>query len=640
MSSLWRQLHARTRAWAIEANETWLASLSRDARGGAQRNPEARVVLFGPTQVGKTTLLLTLLGIRDDAAAEVETVLRGGRVHGQSSTALPMRYLRSRDNQWRIDTADTPGLSAEAVRAHLGTVRAAVEDGRHQSTDPVTLFLPADHFAVGEPAVRVSVLDLPGIAAAAPRERLLVERIARRHLPAASLILLVGHASKLGMLDPVALGRQLEELKGWMRSRLRYRLVLTYTFDQESMERRFKDMPDLEAVRAHFVEQIGLFGFPVEPTLSKRLYPLDFGKSWSDQLAKPGAYRDWAAAVRAQGLHALEEDIARSCEGDTRLRISQEVGEQTVWRVEMLRQERTDALTAARNDLRRGRAKVQVVQRTKTRWERRLDDATKARDTLNAALAGIEAVVRTQVTAIPIAVSYAPDGTLTLMDEEGKPVLPHVDALTAWLQADQDKLVDACECIARTLSERAGLHPPVAASECVEAMKQAYDAQCAQLGAGKYWTWLSGQFAEDCQRLQKAALERRRVIVRTLPAQLRDAVREERSRRARRQRQAVVRCSNLDKLKLRLTAKLADSRADFRRTWNDLRQKRDALRHDQKRLADFDAHMAQGYAAESLTIGKRIIAATYEGNAAVVLANLCGLRLARQTHLLICPNAA
>ena len=523
MSSLWRQLHARTRAWAIEANETWLASLSRDARGGAQRNPEARVVLFGPTQVGKTTLLLTLLGIRDDAAAEVETVLRGGRVHGQSSTALPMRYLRSRDNQWRIDTADTPGLSAEAVRAHLGTVRAAVEDGRHQSTDPVTLFLPADHFAVGEPAVRVSVLDLPGIAAAAPRERLLVERIARRHLPAASLILLVGHASKLGMLDPVELGRQLEELKGWMRSRLRYRLVLTYTFDQESMERRFKDMPDLEAVRAHFVEQIGLFGFPVEPTLSKRLYPLDFGKSWSDQLAKPGAYRDWAAAVRAQGLHALEEDIARSCEGDTRLRISQEVGEQTVWRVEMLRQERTDALTAARNDLRRGRAKVQVVQRTKTRWERRLDDATKARDTLNAALAGIEAVVRTQVTAIPIAVSYAPDGTLTLMDEEGKPVLPHVDALAAWLQADQDKLVDACECIARTLSERAGLHPPVAASECVDAMKQAYDAQCAQLGAGKYWTWLSGQFAEDCQRLQKAALERRRVIVRTLPAQLRDA---------------------------------------------------------------------------------------------------------------------
>ena len=168
MSTLWRQLHTRTRAWAVEANETWLASLSTHARSAAQRNPEARVVLFGPTQVGKTTLLLTLLGVRDDAATEVETVLRGGRIHGQSSTALPMRYLRSHDNQWRIDTPDSAGLSGDAVRAALGDIRAKVEDGRHQGTDPVALFLPADVFVAGEPAVRVSVLDLPGIAAAAP----------------------------------------------------------------------------------------------------------------------------------------------------------------------------------------------------------------------------------------------------------------------------------------------------------------------------------------------------------------------------------------------------------------------------------------------------------------------------------------
>ena len=116
MSKRWQQLHARTREWAIEANDRWLAALSPDATG-PKRNPEAKVVLFGPTQVGKTTLLLTLLGIRDDAAEKVGTVLRGGRAHGQSSTALPMRYLRSRDDHWRLEAPDGLGQTADDVSA-------------------------------------------------------------------------------------------------------------------------------------------------------------------------------------------------------------------------------------------------------------------------------------------------------------------------------------------------------------------------------------------------------------------------------------------------------------------------------------------------------------------------------------------
>ena len=238
MSGLWRRLHAETREWAVAANEAWMALLSPPEDDRPPRSLEANVVLFGPTQVGKTTLLLTLLGVGEgDGFAVVQRVLRGGQEQGRSATATPTRYARSRDDLWRIDRADSAGLSPEAMQAKLAAVRRQVEAGSWEAVQPLEVFIPACHFAQAEPPVRVAVLDLPGTAAANPRERALVERVARHHLPVASLILLVSTASRLGVFEPEKLGQELEELQGWMRSPLRYRLVITFAFMQASLAR-------------------------------------------------------------------------------------------------------------------------------------------------------------------------------------------------------------------------------------------------------------------------------------------------------------------------------------------------------------------------------------------------------------------
>ncbi len=638
MSKRWQQFHARTRQWAIEANDRWLASLSPDAIG-ATRNPEAKVVLFGPTQVGKTTLLLTLLGICDEAAENVGSVLRGGRAHGQSSTVLPMRYLRSRDDQWRLHQPDAPGLLADVVSAKLSDIRTAVEDGRYQDTDPVTLFIPACYFSQAVPAVRVSVLDLPGISAASDKERLLVERIARRHLPAAGLILLVGIASSLSAFKPDELGKHLEELKGWVRSPLRYRLVLTYTFQLESMARQHKNLPDLAALRAHFVSEIGAFDFPVDAALAERLYPLEFGASWERRLAVPGAYRDWAIEMRAQGLCALEEDIARSCEGDTRLRVSQEVREQTLWRGDALRQEREDAIRAKQRDLGRCRARVRVAQQARQRWGRRLERVTRDLNTLNGALAGIERMVRIRMARTRVATSAAADGGWALLDAQGKPVAAHVDALTEWLRADEAKLAAACEFITETLNKDGGLSVLAADLPLVSDIKQSFQRLSEPLGEGRYWTWLSGQFVEDCRKLRDAASAHRLAIAVALPTQLRALAEREQGRRARQQREAARRCDSLGKLTHRLTENEAALRVIHDDTRAALRRKRDALRRDQAHVASFDAHMAQAYADEGGRIGGQIRVATRAGDAALALAKLCQLRLTRDALRLICPDS-
>lgn len=239
-----------------------------------------------------------------------------------------------------------------------------------------------------------------------------------------------------------------------------------------------------------------------------------------------------------------------------------------------------------------------------------------------------------------IAARSTPDGQQTLLDPQGKPVGGHVDSLTEWLRVDEAALVDACVCITEELNEAAGLRLRAANLASVAALQQASDRLGERLGEGRYWTWLSGRFSEDCRMLQVAAVARRREIAERLPIQLRGLARPERSRLVQRRRQAVQRCDSLRKLEYRLAERLSVSRTDHCRTLAELRWKRIVLRHDQTRVGEFDAQMALAYAEESRRICGEIGAATRAGEAAVALANLCRLRLTRDTYRLICPGSA
>lgn len=75
--------------WAFKAYDRFAERLSPDVQRhlGVQRK-EAYTVVFGRTQVGKSTLILHLLGVRAAAIGSLSDVLRGGRKSGNSSTAL------------------------------------------------------------------------------------------------------------------------------------------------------------------------------------------------------------------------------------------------------------------------------------------------------------------------------------------------------------------------------------------------------------------------------------------------------------------------------------------------------------------------------------------------------------------------
>jgi hypothetical protein len=343
ISALWRAWHEETSAWAYRASDDLLATFDSEVTEAAETRRETTVALYGPTQVGKTTLVLRLLGIAETAFERVEAVLRGGRTAGKSSTAVPMLYARSQDEHWRIGATDSPPLDAQAVTAQLGELRAQVEAGSYHGLDPIILYFPRDTFADDDPPVRVRLLDLPGAKADAEHERKLVHKIADHYLPRVSLVLLVSTADNLGVFDPDKLKNDFDMLRDWMRHKARYRLVTTRSYTLASVREAVEtgkirnwatcwDKIFKEFLRFGEIQQ-------KQDISGLRFYPLEHGDSWASLARNNPEYYRWAEGVQSSVLRDLAEDIASSCDAQPRLSIRQAIAKEIRHRHQTLRAE-------------------------------------------------------------------------------------------------------------------------------------------------------------------------------------------------------------------------------------------------------------------------------------------------------------
>lgn len=273
--------------WAFKAYDRFAERLSPDVQRhlGVQRK-EAYTVVFGRTQVGKSTLILHLLGVRAAAIGSLSDVLRGGRKSGNSSTALPTEYRRSRDDCWRITWGGQSWLclSDDEARDIFGKARKAMEADVALADDALcSVDIPTRYLETASPQFRgTRVLDLPGMDAANSAEQRFVTRIAESLVPNADLILLVGRADDLTFLMPDQLA--VPGMSDWQITPRRFRVVTTYSFTPASVRELAREHGcegDLDKYRERLIGEILRFR-PLEPSAqSPDLYfPLEFGESW------------------------------------------------------------------------------------------------------------------------------------------------------------------------------------------------------------------------------------------------------------------------------------------------------------------------------------------------------------------------
>ena len=328
LAARWAQLSARRIKWAFDAYDRFIGSLGEEMRAHFPTGDalgEAYVVVFGRTQVGKTTLLLDLMGVSPRHAARVSAVLRGGREIGKSATATAMEYRRSPDDRWRLHWKAEQVLDDDkAMEAELGELRENMSSGRLVVDAPVKVSIPASCFdAATDARLRVRMLDLPGDNPRNGMEQKHVTDMAEKYVPNADLILLVGRADDLSFLNPDAL--TLPRIQDWRIIPQRFRIITTYSFTPDSQRKAAQaaDGPlDANYFRQRLRQQIETFGRPlpedeVPPDL---LFPLEFGDSWASQAARGDGLHERVNPVVEELKQQLRHDIKESATQYGRLR--------------------------------------------------------------------------------------------------------------------------------------------------------------------------------------------------------------------------------------------------------------------------------------------------------------------------------
>ncbi|KTG21223.1 hypothetical protein AUR67_07750 [Pseudoalteromonas sp. XI10] len=285
----WFKLHQSNLDWVFNAYEKMIKGLSLELQEKLSikdKQPEPFVVLYGKTQVGKTTLLLDLLGVKHSKIGYVSHVLRGGRAAGQSATATAMEYCISEAEHWSltINHKKTFYENESGMILALSKVRDEMEREAIIFNSHCVVGIPKHFFSDSDHnKVNIRILDLPGDNPANESEEKHVNKVAETYLPFADLILLVGRGDDLSFLKPEVL--TLPGLDDWQVIPDRFRIVTTFSYTAHSIREqiRINDKFSINQIRARLIEQIERFGSLSRHAKKDDLFfPLEFGTSWKN----------------------------------------------------------------------------------------------------------------------------------------------------------------------------------------------------------------------------------------------------------------------------------------------------------------------------------------------------------------------
>ncbi len=317
----WSELYNNRLDWAERARKDFISSLDKDLQANFQSDGgEVTVVLFGKTQVGKTTLILKLLGINEKSILNVGKILRGGVESGKPSTPTTILYKESASDKWVLSKNGNlfPPMDDCEITERLRELRDDVEKGIASHSGPVVLSIPTKYFdSEFKNYLKIRILDLPGINPVNPEEATHVRMIAEKYVPLADLILLVGRADDLAFIKPGVL--DLPQMKDWSIVPRRFRIITTYSTYSDSFRNWLKKESELskELMRNKLATQIATHGIVIKD--SKLLYPLDYGDSWENlERESPNEFQKIKYLVN-EFFTDLVKDIKKSATAHNRI---------------------------------------------------------------------------------------------------------------------------------------------------------------------------------------------------------------------------------------------------------------------------------------------------------------------------------
>jgi hypothetical protein len=227
------------------------------------------VAFYGPSQVGKTGIILRLLGLDERRHKAVENVLRGGRGRGKSATATALRYSASTGaspeewDQWEVPVLEpgplgkiiqnTVRCDEQEARDRFGKLRKFLSEprnGSHLPEDALAVGVPRSMFREGfDPEQSPILVDLPGEGSADIHEQHHVPLLVRKWLQAASSVVVVVRLDNVMEFSNLKFGLPHVTRNAWMYWTGDLVLVTTYSTSLDSVRSRLDELSGLEDLR-------------------------------------------------------------------------------------------------------------------------------------------------------------------------------------------------------------------------------------------------------------------------------------------------------------------------------------------------------------------------------------------------------
>ncbi len=244
------------------------------------------VVIYGNSQIGKTSLILHMMGIKEEHQREVYRVLRAKQEYGDSSTSTAIMYLISPSDYYGICFSDDEEeeiefCDSEDMIRHLSDIRNEVESG-YKDERILYVFIPRRFFSENTlEQENYSILDLPGINSKNENEKEHVASVVDRYMSLATVKIVVTKGDSIQDLDSI----EVPEGVDWKSFPNKYFIVITMAYSQGSVKNYFEIKKTerhntfLEHILNSYCEIPNIIG-----TNEIEWYPIDVGESYQNLL--------------------------------------------------------------------------------------------------------------------------------------------------------------------------------------------------------------------------------------------------------------------------------------------------------------------------------------------------------------------
>lgn len=279
------------------------------------KKSEKIVAIYGSPQIGKTTLILYLLGIEHRYQKVVYDILRGNIKRGNSSTSTAIIYQKSENDLFgmhygtELDSlkSNIKYYSDSDVVAEFDKIRKQVEIGK-ANNDILYVYIPQKYFSDNSTKYdNINILDLPGDGSRNLKEHNHVDFILEKYMSLSTVNIITCKANEIQSLENMAIPSKVD----WKELPHRYIVVVTNAYGQGNIKAYFNKSHEERCITgecfSEFLKNEYSKAMIKILPCNMEFYPIDIGDSLDRLMSSELISQNYKEIIQKKSYDTAEE---------------------------------------------------------------------------------------------------------------------------------------------------------------------------------------------------------------------------------------------------------------------------------------------------------------------------------------------